>query len=237
MKKDDFIPLIELQSISNELKRLESEIKEELHRLDQLGTLNAKNEEKIISTQTKINEQSQEITLKERKLEALEKSLKKTKADLMLSTSNEQLKSMEEKISLTDAEINSLEEEIILELEKSENLEVELNKHYQFQKNFPETYSELKNEIYSENEVTFNKIESRKERQEQLLGELPKELRKSFESLSKKVNLPVTFIETNRCSSCKTILDNMTLQSIKLYSDINYCFSCGRILIEKDIMY
>ena len=237
MKKGDFIPLIELQSISNELERLESNVKEELNRLDYLDTLNSKNEEKVISTQAKIQELTKETILKEGKLESLEKSLEKTKANLMLSKSNEQLQSMEEQISAIDAEINLLEEEIILDLDKVESLKKELHKYYLFQENFPETYAELKNEIYKENKVTFNKVESKKERQKQLLGELPEELRKSFESLSKKINPPVTFIEINRCSSCKTIQDNMTLQSIRLYTEVNYCFNCGRILIEKDIMY
>jgi predicted nucleic acid-binding Zn-ribbon protein len=237
MKKDDFIPLIELQSLTNDLKKLEKEVQEELNRLDYLDNLNLRNEEKIELTKLKIDELTAISESKENNLAHLEKDLNKAKSDLMLSTSNVQLRRTEEKIETIKSNINQTEEEIILKLDEIEELERELNKLKTFKKNFPETYNELKSEIKSENKTIFNKISSKKERFQQLESELPDTLKNTFHQLSKKITPPISFIENNRCGACKTIQDNMTLQSINKYTDINFCQSCNRILIGQDILY
>lgn len=237
MKKEDFIPLIEIQSLDSKIMKLEKTISEELKRLDHLNGLNNKNEIKLSGLLSKKNDLDQEVLEIEEELNTFEKKIEKANQDLMKSSSNNEVVKLESFIKESSQEAEFLEENALTKMEQSESLLIEISKAAEFKKNFPQTLQEFEVEIKNDNEKVFNALNTAKERRDELINAMPTSLRSSYLGKKKVMDKPVCFLLENRCDNCKTQLDQFTISSIQRYLDINFCPTCKKILVSRDILY
>tara|TARA_B100000925_G_scaffold290732_1_gene276653 strand:- start:4610 stop:5323 length:714 start_codon:yes stop_codon:yes gene_type:complete len=237
MKKEDFIPLIEIQSLDSKIMKLEKTISEELKRLDHLNGLNNKNEIKLSELLNKKNDLDKEVLEIEVEVDTLEKKIEKANQDLMKSTSNNEVVKLESFIKESSKKVEFAEENALTKMELLESLLIEISKSNEFKKNFPQTLQEFEIEIKNDNEKVFNSLDSAKERRGELINEMPTSLRSSYLGKKKVMDKPVCFLLGNRCDNCKTQIDQFTISSIQKYLDINFCPTCKKILVSKDILY
>ncbi|MAW07979.1 MAG: hypothetical protein CME61_06820 [Halobacteriovoraceae bacterium] len=237
MNKEDFIPLLEMQAIEKKLSRLNDEISKENSRFDHLNKLSLKNENKRQVAENDLLKNQADQKIHHSKLDNLSKTLKNAEIELMKVKTNEALKKAELETSRLKSEIDQLESAVLELLDQEENLICCIDETVVFDKNFKDTYDEIKNEIYNDNKKVFTEIDSLKEHYEYLKSNLPQETFNAYEQIKALKGNPLSFLSNGHCGQCKTAIDRQSLQEIESFNSLITCLTCGRILISPEVQY
>ena len=178
-----------------------------------------------------------EIQKNEINLQEMEEQIKKCDSDIMSSTTNQEVITLEKKLNDLKDQVSKTEEATFELMEKVEFSKLEESKLLTFKKNFPTTYEEIKSEILTENKSVVSSIESKKQRLQELSTATNTHLLKTYQGAKKRINDPIAFLENRQCGRCKTALDNFSITAIESYREVISCTSCKRIIVSKDIMY
>lgn len=237
MKKEDFIPLIEIQSVESKIITLNEKLKEEFSRLDHLRALNIENNLKIEGLQSDISNIELRLSSLEEMLLDLNTKKLKTSQDLMGASTSSVMKNLEGQIKEYSKKIHQFEEECIMLMEKSESLQENFLPLNEFKKNFPTTFKEIESEINRDNQKLVHQLKSYEERREELIELIPKNLWQCYSTKKKTIKTPLVFLTNKNCGFCKTQIDNFTISSIEKFNEINLCPTCKRILVSREILY
>ena len=237
MVKEDFIPLLEIQSVEKKLQDLKQIIERENARFVPLERLKIKNEQKLQDSTSALDINLKNQKNKEIETAQLSRSLEITNQELMNIKTEKALKKTETEIERIKKAIEATETKSLELLEEEELLNIKLEEVQIFNQNFPQTYKEIKEDIEKDNETTFKQIRSLEEHLNQLKNSMPLKVKEIYEYLKEKMPNPVTFLENNKCGSCATLQDQLSIKSIETYTEIVQCSTCRRILISKELQY
>jgi predicted nucleic acid-binding Zn-ribbon protein len=237
MKKEDFVPLLEIQSVERKIQNITSSIEKENHRFDQLNSLNQKNEIKIKETKERVEVIINSLEDNEKQLDQLSESLIIKEKEMMKVRTNNELIKIEVEIKKTREQINLLEESMLSLLDEEEQKKGDLDQFNIFNQNFKNSYEEIQKDIEKENYQLFNQKKSLETHLNNLYRDLPKEISDVYVTLKKKHTSPIAFLETNRCGSCKTLIDHLSIKSIESFSAIVLCPTCKKALVATSVQY
>ena len=237
MAKEDFIPLLEIQSVEKKLQSLNKIIEQENARFGPLEKLKTKNDQKFQNSTEAIERNKKLQKSTEMDTEGLYKSLNVSETELMNVKTNDALKKMEAEIGRIKKEIENNETKSLELLEEEELLNTSLEEVKTFNKNFPVTYQEIKEDIERDNKTIFNQIQSLEDHLKNLNNQLPEKVKSIYSHLKEKVSNPVTFLENNKCGHCATIQDQSSINATENFIDITQCSTCKRIIVSKSAQY
>jgi len=237
MKKEDFAPLLEIQSIELKLLKLDKLIDAEKSRLVALNKLKNNNDQKKYDLIKQKKENTLTLDQKNDLLNTTMKSLKVSKNSLMQATTNQILQNFENEISRLSNLVDEMENEIIELLETEEEIKSKLVDVSTFDKNYPHSFKEIELEIFNENKDLFNQKNSLNDHLTYLKNLIPSELAHLYEDLKSKHAQPVAFLKHNKCGYCSTFQDQFSINNIESFKEIIQCSTCQKIIISQSVQY
>ena len=135
----------------------------------------------------------------------MDQQIKKCVSDIMGSTTNQEVISLEKKVNDLKDQVSIMEDSTFELMEKIEASKIEENKLLIFKENFPMTYEEIKSEILTENQTVVSKIESKKQRLQELSSATNTHLLKVYQEAKKESMTPLPFSKTDSAVGVKQL--------------------------------
>lgn len=153
--------------------------------------------------------------------------------------SQEEIDAFEKQLSVTETDLDELEEKGLYLLEQIEEYTTQIEEAQNFLSGVQETKKEISDEILKSNQPLLDKIQVNEKRMEHLFSELPDKVTESFKSLVQK-NLKygaTAQIDKNHCSICKMILPQIDIEKVEKHLHYMSCPSCSRVFIPVSSLY
>ncbi|MBI5043685.1 MAG: hypothetical protein HZC10_07675 [Nitrospirae bacterium] len=172
---------------------------------------------------------------KERAIDDEDVKIEKLKSKTSEIKTNEAYQALLHEIEAAKKVKSNLEDELLVVLEKAEEIKKELNTKEQKVKEEEKKFSDEESRIkadFTKVEDELNKfLKSRDEHRSRIGKDILKRYAQLFES---KNGLAVAAVKNGNCLGCHMNIPPQTLTEIKKNSKIIQCFNCSRILYWKD---
>ena len=224
-----------LQQIDSELSELELHLKEYPNKISAL-------EEEIKSSKEildNLNNQKEELTNAKSQYESEinqnEENIKKSEEKLFEIKTHKEYQALQKEITETKRANSDLEEKLLVEMEKIENIEKEIA---QKSEQLSTTESENQEKI-GEYQLELEEIkiayEPKKEEKEKAIQTLDPEIIPLYEKILKKNNGEVLAVAKNEvCTGCYMNVPAQMFNEILTYTKIIQCPSCQKILYVEE---
>ncbi|MBL7155611.1 MAG: hypothetical protein ISS90_00525 [Candidatus Omnitrophica bacterium] len=233
--EDQIKMLVELQEIDNEMynkKRVLEAVPERIKELDaavQVKSANLKNlEEESKKLQVKRKE-------KEVELQTKEETTKKYQAQLFQIKTNKEYAALEKEIAGIKADNSVLEEEIIILLDETDEIQKKISKEREIFEGEKKKAREEKTKLQDEkktNEAEYNDLNNK--RKEFVTG-IDKKILAKYERILKKWDgLAMVPVVSGTCGGCNMNLPPQVINEAELRKDLIFCGNCSRILYSKE---
>ena len=234
MYLESFRHLIEVEALKAQNQNELGLIAKENKRISDLEGLRTTKIQELAALEQ--NLRSLKLTEKQLEIETLNAKLMRMKSQMDLVTSQKEQQALEGQIALLEKQLQVLEENYFLNLERSEEIEQEKKDHNQFLGGSLATI----NSISSEVEITVKrhqeKIHHNNLRIHSLYEQIDKSLTGLYQSIEKKFPpplRPVAYLIDKKCSQCHMLQDSMLKLSLEEGRSIETCQTCGRLLIPE----
>ncbi len=168
-------------------------------------------------------------------IEGLQQRLAKLTSQLALSVTEKEQKAFEGQILLVKEEKEKIEERYFIGLEKSEELTDETQDLESFLQGSAETLKNILLEVQKNIQDEEGIISNRKLRIESLLNLCQPSFKNMYlqTEMRFKNKSPVSFLIDKKCSECHMQADSMLKSSLEEGRSLEFCPSCGRLLIPE----
>lgn len=168
-------------------------------------------------------------------LAVLELRLKKLNSQLSLSVTEKEQTAFDHQILLIKTEIQKIESEYFLNLEKSETILGDIEDKKSFLDGSQKSLDEIRADVEKNILVEQTSIDNRTLRLNALVDMLHPALRSQYLEISTKFKLksPVSFLIDKKCSECHMQADATLKSSLEEGRSFEFCPSCGRLLIPE----
>lgn len=227
----EFEKLIQLQELDNSLRQTSVELSDIPRLIDQVEKKIKAGSDLLLEAKNKLGRNQK----KRRDLEAEVKDLKvlitKFKRQLNEVKSNKEYTSLLKEIQDTQANMDTLEEEIIKELLVADEIEEEIRTATMKQKNEEEhLQQEIEALTHRKKELEEQKNQLLKQKEE-LIPDIPQAQLQLYLNIAKKRGgIALSKVVDEFCSMCQLRIRPQMLNEIRDRSKIHLCESCGRIL-------
>lgn len=185
----------------------------------------------------RLNEQTKllksHITKLENQLAQEEKSLSSMESFLTTATDAKQIEKTQENIDKHKLDVESLEDQILTEMDSVEEVAKEIEKLQTFLNGIDETIAEISQEVETEVKKLDEQIEELSPGLNTLIEKFPPSHQDIIESGLKKFfpKSPFARIDNRHCSLCRFSIDAQLAQDVTNCVDFYQCPGCDRILI------
>ncbi|MCK5074057.1 MAG: hypothetical protein KAQ98_11570 [Bacteriovoracaceae bacterium] len=233
MKIEYFTTLIEVQSLENYIHVHLKKIDYHKKRISDIEEKRKNAKEDLNEKTDKLSILKTKIKKDEARLYDLETKLSKTRENMKVVTTNQQISALEKEIEVLVPQRDSLEENSLEVMEKIEILETDVTELEGFLNGSEKTMQEIKTEVESNIRDEQHEIDNYNERVENLLSLIPPQMCAVFKNVNKKYKYknPLTFVENNTCIQCSFIIERNLSSSIEKGTIIELCPNCERLLI------
>ncbi|OUR93642.1 hypothetical protein A9Q84_19430 [Halobacteriovorax marinus] len=229
--------LIELQGHIKSITTHRANIESQNSRLDLVNkhrTLRENSKNELIQKKSTLHDEN---LAHEKTLFKKEKDLEKANGHLTMVTNDNQIKALEKEVSVLTPLIDSLQENVLENMETIEGLEQEITDCTSFIEGSLESLKELTLEVDSEVKKENQQIENYQSRAKLLLESLETNQRSLFLSVKKTVkdHQVVAFLQGKNCSRCKFEAPSSQVTEVENGRSLELCSNCGRILVPATI--
>lgn len=239
MSAEHFKIIKEINSLSTKRDSLNSEIAEQVKRINFIESNRLKRQDELDSKSINLKDIKAQLQNTENEIAKLQAMLDKDKANLNSVFTDEQLKSLELAIQTNEEKLVPLEEDGLNLLEKIDCLEQEIKEAVSFLSGSEETLKEITQEVDAFNESHNKEISILDNRIHLLLEQLPVNFKDKVTSvLEKKIKISsFTRIQANKCEFCKYSLSNVDVSNIEDKLQLKSCTGCGRLFMPQQAPY
>jgi predicted nucleic acid-binding Zn-ribbon protein len=218
-----FRHLIEIEALKKQNQQNLMQISSENKRISDLDERRAKTRSQIDN-----------LILEEKNLN-LSDRFTKLNSQLALAVTEKEQIAFENQIKIVKKEMDDLEVLYFSNLEKSEAIQQELLNYNEFLAGSLESLAIIKTEVANNISAEQKIIENRNLRIESLTELLQPSLKSLYLETEKKFTpkRPVSYLIDKKCSECHMQADNMLKNSLEEGRSIEFCPSCGRLLIPE----
>lgn len=228
-----FRHLIEIEALKKENQQNALQIASENKRISDLEERRKKTEDLIEN----LKKEDKKLNLSEtqQQIDVLQTRLKKLNSQLSLAVTEKEQIAFENQIKLVKSEIDNLETHYFNNLEKSESFQSEIKDSKEFLAGSLESLANIKTEVEKNISIEQKIIDDRNLRINSLLDMLHPSLKTLYLESVKKFSpkSPVSYLIDKKCSECHMLTDSMLKNSLEEGRSIEFCPSCGRLLIPE----
>lgn len=228
-----FRHLIEIEALKTQNQNDAGNISTENKRISDLGALQDKKTAQIKFLEEEAR--NLKLTDKQLQIETLQQKIKKMKSQMDLVTSEKEQHALESQLTLLQSELDSLEENYFISLERMEVIEEEKKDCLTFLEGSKKTVVEIEKDVAVEVKKYQERIDGRNARIHSLEEELHPGFRSFYLDLEKKFKpkSPVAYLIDKKCTNCHMQVDSIFKASIEEGRSFETCPNCGRLLIPE----
>jgi predicted nucleic acid-binding Zn-ribbon protein len=230
---ESFRHLIEIEALKKQNQQNLLQISSENKRISDLDERRTKTRLQIDNLN--LEEKNLNLSETQQQIDVLQARFKKLNSQLALVVTEKEQIAFENQIKLVIGEMEILEIFYFSNLEKSESIQSEILNYTEFLEGSLASLEMIKteaaNNISAEQKIIANRnlrIESLTELLQPSLKSLYLETEKKF-----KPKRPVSYLIDKKCSECHMLADSMLKNSLEEGRSIEFCPSCGRLLIPE----
>jgi predicted nucleic acid-binding Zn-ribbon protein len=229
--------LVEIQGLYNNIGKHEENISQQNNRISFVSDQRAKRKNELNELKESNTEILKAITELEKDLFQKEKELEKANGHILQVSSESQQQAIQKEIDYLSPLVDSLQESILEEMDKSSELDEKISQAKQFLEGSAESLADLQEEVSFEIKKEEKEIENYQERIQLLLEALELNIRNTFSATlkSSKNNVAISFLRGRECSICRTEAPSTQVSDIENGRSIEICSGCSRILIPATI--
>lgn len=219
------VQLLESSIISSEKKKLigPKKIEEMDKELDEL-------KKKAEKEKTVIDELDKERRKKEKELDAEKDRIKKIEAKLYEVKTNKEYQALLKEIEMAKEEIDKTEEDIIILMDRTEDLKKEYTSVLEQLKKREREIKDEKERLLNELANIDRTLEELKQKKNQLLGNVSEDIRNIYLNLiQKREGLAVVNVKNGVCLGCFMNIPPQLFIEVTKNSRLITCPSCNRI--------
>jgi predicted nucleic acid-binding Zn-ribbon protein len=170
-------------------------------------------------------------------IHSLENNIAKLKSQINMVKNEKELTSITHEIEHSQKKLADLENQYFELTEQSENLLQNIQDNQNFINGSKATLAEIEKDVTTIIEENQKEISNYQKRIEALLEIEKPGNRKIYLETAKKFQTtsPCSFIAHKNCSACRINIDSVTVANVEHARSLEFCPSCGRILLPKDL--
>ncbi len=232
MSLQDFSSLVQVQSLENKIHEHIIKIEGHENRVNFIEKQRQTRQNELENLENQLLENRKIIADDEKSLFKLESELEKTKFHLDQVTSQQQADALEKEITTLGPKAEGLEEQILENMEKQEDIITKQDSCQEFLNGSASTLEEIKTEVKADCDLENKEIGKYQDRINLLLDECPGDYKSLFVSINKrfKYKSPVTSISDGHCTSCRFAINGVQKATVEKGNSIELCSGCGRLL-------
>jgi hypothetical protein len=229
--EQEFESLISLQEIDKRLISLKKELNQIPSRLKQIEDKRRKNKEELSKAKEKLITNQKKRKELELEVQSLKEKVSKYKKQLYEVKTNKEYASMLREIEYTEGEIEKLEEKIIEELLKADDIKAEIKKAEEVNQKEDNKLKEEEQQIKQKQDKILKEIEQLNQEKEGLIPKVPKNYLDLYDKIfAKKNGIVLSPVSDEFCSICNMRIRPQVINELKSNKDLKFCENCGRIL-------
>jgi predicted nucleic acid-binding Zn-ribbon protein len=231
----EFEKLIHLQRLDSEIRQvnlfLENTpplIKEIDKKIDKSSQLAAAAKEKLVENQKKRRELEAEVKVVKAQVAKYKRQLNEVKT-------NKEYAAMLKEIEEAEKKIDGLEEEIIAEMLRADEIEAEIKEANRRFAEAKEKFSQEKEAIFQKKKELEEKARQLGQDKQELLPKIPADQITLYLKISsKKSGVALSPVRDDFCAMCHMRIRPQVLNELRDTANLILCENCGRILYWQD---
>ncbi|MBT7610015.1 MAG: hypothetical protein HN576_09675 [Bacteriovoracaceae bacterium] len=234
MSNRDLKILIELQNNFNHIQELKVLVEKQNKRIDHVKKQISIKEEELKEFQDNQKDIISSLNESENLLSSKERTLKQAKSHSLEVTSEKQAVALKKEIELLSSETETLEDKILEDLDKSEEIQRNLNQTKEFLTNSQNSLNEITKEASAEIATQNKLIEDcflTKSQHLEVLTIQAKDLILNTENIFKEKDYFCSINSTRSCTRCGSNVDSETRETAEKQEQITSCPSCSRLFV------
>ncbi|MDD4976667.1 MAG: hypothetical protein PHY93_20095 [Bacteriovorax sp.] len=230
---ESFRHLIEIEALKKQNQQNLMQISSENKRISDLDERRAKTRTQIENLI--LEEKNLNLSDTQQQIDVLQVRFKKLNSQLALAVTEKEQIAFENQIKLVKNEMDHLEALYFNNLEKSESIQKDISNNNEFLEGSLESLEIIKTEVANNISAEQKIIEDRNLRIQSLTERLQPSLKNLYLETEKKFKpkRPVSYLIDKKCSECHMLADTMLKNSLEEGRSIEFCPSCGRLLIPE----
>lgn len=234
---EELKPLIRIQEIDIELKKIELRLREEIPKLLQ-EIQEGKEKAELIVKQA---EERIENNLKKRReldleIKSIEENIKKHRAQINTVKTNEAYKALMEEIEAEQRKKSSMEDRVLELMIEEEELHKEKEKSKQESERIKTEFSQREKKLLEEKNSLLKKKEILTAERDGLISKIKPSLYELYIQIaSKRGGIALSPVSDGFCSVCQIRIRPQVMEELKKGEEIIRCENCSRILYIPEI--
>lgn len=223
--------LISLQTCDMEMRALESRLEQIPKEIEALEKEVATERANVKAAEDALNESKKARRTLEGELELVESKIAKYRDQLMQVKSNDEYKAMQKQIQVAEEEISTKEDLILIKMEDSDSLQLELATRKKELEEGLARVRKLEAELEAEASKLQDQLRERQSENKEIKSALPEDLLRSYQIIaSSRGGIAVAEAKDLFCTVCNVRLRPQVLELLRLGELIQRCENCTRIL-------
>jgi predicted nucleic acid-binding Zn-ribbon protein len=223
--------LVQLQAVDTQIYRLQQEKKSAPLKIEELEEAFARKKENLANLEKKSQELLRQRKDKELDCAAKEEEARKLQTQLYQLKTNKEYSAKLKEIDTVQADKSVLEDAILVFMEESDKLSIEIKKEKEFLSEEEKRDKAEKQKIelrVKEIDEELSKLNSQRSQIVQQVD--PKVLAKYERVLTNRDYLAIVKVENNACQGCFMKVPPQIINLIRMYNNLVICEVCQRIL-------
>jgi predicted nucleic acid-binding Zn-ribbon protein len=229
----------EISSLRQNIQQIELKISDENKRVTHIVLARSQRQEQLMNDQDSLKEMRIMLQKNENEIAKTQINLDKDTLSLKSLTNNQQLLALEKSIEHNRLLIDELENTGLSQLEKIDELELEIRESQDFLKGSEDSLIEISKEVDLLVLEHQSQIDIKNKRIKLLYEQLPEIFREKIKStIAKKIpQSSFTRIKNGCCEFCRLSLSKVDISNIEDHLKLKSCSGCSRIFIPEQAFY
>ncbi|MBN2347028.1 MAG: hypothetical protein JXO51_11635 [Candidatus Aminicenantes bacterium] len=226
--------LFALQQKDDQLKEIESIIKEIPLKIKEMEDERDSRSEMIEKAKKKLQENSEARKKLEREIAVIKERINKYKEQMKKVTTNKEFQGFNNEIKFEETNIVGVEEKIIEKMIESDEIMGLIREKESEYGKIADEYNQKIGDMRSNLEYHRAKLAEETRSKKELRARVDPKLLKAYDNLFvKKVGKVVSCVQSDFCGVCNIKIRPQVLSEMILSDDVLICENCGRILYKK----
>lgn len=229
----------EINSLRQNIQQIEHKISDENKRVTHIILARSQRQQQLMEDQDSLKEIKAMLQKNENEIANAQLNLDKDNLSLKSLTNNQQLLALEKSIEHNKLLIDELENTGLSQLEKIDELELEIKESQDFLKGSEDSLIEISKEVDLLVSNFKDQIDKTNKRIELLYEQLPEDFREKIKNtVAKKIpQSSFTRIKNGGCEFCRLSLSKVDISNIEDYLKLKSCSGCSRIFIPEQTFF
>jgi predicted nucleic acid-binding Zn-ribbon protein len=226
----DLEQLIQLQHAESELKALETRMSEAPKKKAELDAALAHERSLLDAARSGLAESQKSRKLHEGGLQDLEGKRSKYKGQLMEVKTNKEYTAVLHEIEAVERDIRAREDQILVEMEKTEALTADVKREEQHFKTVEERYRSEAKEIDAQSSEVAQGVERVRAERDRIAATIAPELLSLYQRIARLRGVAVAAARDGMCQQCHLTLRPQMYVDLKKNEQLVQCPACNRLL-------